>query len=239
MGIEDDLIIAIDGPAGAGKSTIAKEVAKELGFGYLDTGAMYRAVTLKVLQNKLDFSRPEDLYSFTRSSKIEFEKKAGTSFLSVFLDDNDVTEDIRNPEVSKHVSEVSKIPEIREWMTKLQRDIGAKGKWVVDGRDIGTVVFPSAAVKIFLTASIQERGKRRFNELHSKGFSGNLETMVHEISKRDETDSTRATAPLKQANDAVLLDTTNMDIEMVVKKVIEIATAKAGNTYGGPNGRSE
>ncbi len=223
-------IIAIDGPAGAGKSTVAKKVAERLGFSYLDTGAMYRVVTLKALEEKADFANVESIRSCARTSRIRFEERPGSPMPAVFLNDRDVTEAIRTPEISRNVSDVAKDAVVRDCMTRLQREIGARGHWVVDGRDIGTVVFPNATVKIFLTASIEERALRRMKELQGKGFPADLETLKKEIARRDEIDSNRETAPLKQADGAVLVDTTSLDINQVVGKIIEIVTQKGKTT---------
>ncbi|MFZ2958279.1 MAG: (d)CMP kinase [Candidatus Ozemobacteraceae bacterium] len=219
-------IIAIDGPAGAGKSTVAKRVAEKLGYSYLDTGAMYRAVALKALRENVSFADVKRLEECAATSKITFAERHGSSLPSVFLDGTDVTEAIREPNVSRHVSDVAKDATVRRYMTETQRQIGSHGKWVVDGRDIGTVVFPKAPVKIFLTASIAERARRRLAELQTKGFQADLEQLIAEIARRDEIDSSRETAPLKQAEGAILLDTTSLGIDQVVDRIFEIANAK-------------
>ncbi|MBF0407440.1 MAG: (d)CMP kinase [Candidatus Riflebacteria bacterium] len=224
----NQFVVAIDGPAGAGKSTVAKLAASRLGFSYLDTGAMYRAVTYKALQQHLSFSDKSALASCAANSKIEFEDTVNCSAPRVKLDSHDVTDAIRDPEVSRNVSEVASEPEVRSCMTSLQREIGSRGRWVVDGRDIGTVVFPEAQVKIFLTASIEERAKRRFDELVSKGYSPVLEELISEIAKRDGIDSNRKTAPLKQAENSYYLDTTSLTIDQVVDKIYGIVTVKKG-----------
>jgi len=217
-------VIAIDGPAGAGKSTVARKVAEKLGFSYLDTGAMYRAVTLKALQEKVNFEDQTQLSLCARQAGIKFEERCGSSFPAVIMNGADVTEAIRDPEITRLVSHVAKDAKVRECMTQAQQQIGAQGKWVVDGRDIGTVVFPQAAVKIFLTASIRERAERRLKELTAKGFKTSTEALIEEIACRDGIDSTRAVAPLRQAEEAVYLDTTDLTIEQVVNRIIEIAT---------------
>lgn len=219
-------IIAIDGPAGAGKSTVAKMVAEKLGFSYLDTGAMYRAVTWMALQERVDFDNPHQLSACACHATIQFEERRGSFLPSVLLNGRDVTEAIRDPEVTRHVSQVAKDAKVRECMTKAQQQIGAHGRWVVDGRDIGTVVFPGAGVKIFLTASIRERAERRLKELVAKGHPTSIEALMEEIARRDGIDSSRELAPLKQAEGAILLDTTDLTIEQVVNRIIEIATAK-------------
>lgn len=217
-------VVAIDGPAGAGKSTVAKKVADKLGYGYLDTGAMYRAITYKALSEKVDFSDPRALRKCAEESGLRFEHSQNSSQPRVFLKDVEVTKEIRTPEISKNVSVVSAVKEVREVMTNLQREIGNTGKWVVDGRDIGSVVFPNARVKIFLTASIEERAARRYRDLIEKGFEADLESLKSDIAKRDQLDSNRDVAPLVQAKDAILLDTTAMTIEQVIDRIIIIVT---------------
>ncbi len=222
-------VIAIDGPAGAGKSTVAKMVAEKLGYCYLDTGAMYRAVTYKVMQEGLDFSDQAGLNKCAHESKIQFKEKANSPLPAVFLNGQEVTNEIRTPEVAKNVSYIAADANVRDCMTNLQRKIGSEGKWVVDGRDIGSVVFPHAPVKIFLTASIEERAQRRLLDLKNKGFEANLETLMQDIARRDEIDSNREVAPLIQAEGAVLLDTTALSIEQVIDRIIDIATNTRDN----------
>jgi len=217
-------IVAIDGPAGAGKSTVARMAADKLGYGYLDTGAMYRAVTLKAQQENIDFSDVAAMRRCASECGLRFETSKNSSQPRVFLKDIEVTHDIRKPEVARNVSAVAANQGVRECMTALQRQIGKKGKWVVDGRDIGSVVFPDARTKIFLTASIEERARRRLHDLHEKGFEADLESLKLEIAKRDEYDSNREFAPLKQADGAVLLDTTAMTIDQVIDRIIIIVT---------------
>ncbi|MDD2998540.1 MAG: (d)CMP kinase [Candidatus Riflebacteria bacterium] len=222
-------VVAIDGPAGAGKSTVARMAAEKLGYSYLDTGAMYRAVTLKALQENIDFSDAPALRSCADKCGLRFETRKGSSLPLVFLHQKDITNDIRKPEVSRNVSAVAADPGVRESMTALQREIGQHGKWVVDGRDIGSVVFPTARVKIYLTASIEERANRRLHDLHEKGFDADIESLKQEIAKRDEYDSNRECAPLKQADGAVFLDTTAMTIEQVIDRIIIIVTNTRDN----------
>lgn len=217
-------VVAIDGPAGAGKSTIARMVSEKLGYNYLDTGAMYRAVTLKALEERVDFANTEQMHDCAINSGISFEESADSIFPTVKLNDRDITLAIRSPEVARNVSVVAADENVRKCMTKLQREIGKTGKWVVDGRDIGSVVFPEAPIKIYLTASIEERAHRRLLDLEGKGFSADLETLKTEIAKRDEIDTNRKTAPLVQADGAVYLDTTDLSIEQVVDRIIEIVT---------------
>lgn len=206
-------IIAVDGPAGAGKSTVSKICAARLGYTYIDTGAMYRAVALKVLLSGKPVS--EELLD---NIKIELDESA-----RVYLDGREVTKDIRTPEVSRGASDVAKLGFVRSKLTELQREIAARGSVIMDGRDIGTQVLPNADLKIFLTASVEERARRRFEELKAKGYSADLNQIAEEISLRDKQDSEREIAPLAQADDAVLVDSTNMTIEQVVAKILELA----------------
>ena len=208
-------IIAIDGPAGAGKSTVAKIIAKRLEYIYIDTGAMYRAVALKALRHNKNLT--EDLI-VESAREIEIELKNN----KVKVDGEDVTEEIRKPEVSHIVPEVAKIGFVREKLTELQRQMATHGGVIMDGRDIGTHVLPNADVKIFLTASIEERARRRYEELKAKGYDTNLNEIEKEISLRDKQDSERKIAPLIKANDAILLDTTGKTIEEVVDKIINL-----------------
>ncbi len=205
-------IIAVDGPAGAGKSTVSKIVAARLGYTYIDTGSMYRAVALKVLltgKNVDDAIKDVDI-------KLDANGK-------IFLDGRDVTKEIRTPEVSRGASDVAKFGVVREKLTQLQREMAAQGKVIMDGRDIGTQVLPDADLKIFLTASVEERARRRFLELKEKNFAADFEQIKKEISLRDKQDSERKIAPLAQAEDAVLLDSTKLTIEEVVAEILRLA----------------
>ncbi len=205
-------IIAVDGPAGAGKSTVSKIVAARLGYTYIDTGAMYRAVALKVLLTK------KSVEEVTRDIEIKLDS-AG----KIFLDGRDVTKEIRTPEVSRGASDVAKFGVVREKLTQLQRTMAAHGSVIMDGRDIGTQVLPNADLKIFLTASVEERARRRFEELKEKNFAADFAQIKKEISLRDKQDSEREIAPLAQAEDAVLLDSTNLTIEQVVAEILRLA----------------
>lgn len=214
------LTIAVDGPAGAGKSTVTKELAKRFNYIYIDTGAMYRAITLKALCEGIDVGNTAQLIDLTGRCRISFgNMQQDVHSVSVFLDDNDVSLQIRNPEVTQNVSVVSQIPQIRELLMLQQRALAANGGVVMDGRDIGTVVLPDADIKFFLTASIDERTLRRYNELVEKGYSVDYAKLKEEILQRDEMDATRDVAPLKMANDAILIDTTNLTVEEVVQKM--------------------
>ena len=206
-------IIAVDGPAGAGKSTVSKIVAQKLGYTYIDTGAMYRAVALKSSQSD------EDLADIIKDINIELDDKA-----RVFLDGQEVTKEIRTPEMSKLASDVSKLGFVREKLTDLQRKMAQRGEVIMDGRDIGTQVLPNADLKIFLTASIEERTRRRFEELQAKGQDVNFEVLKNEIALRDKQDSEREIAPLKQAEDAILIDSTNLTIDQVVEKILKLCS---------------
>ena len=214
-------IIAIDGPAGAGKSTIAKLVAERLNYIYIDTGAMYRAVTLKFLNLQQTFS-PELVTELANNIDITFKATPGCNH--VFMDGKEVTEDIRSAKVTANVSQVSAQAGVREAMVALQRHIGAQGGVVMDGRDIGTVVFPKADVKVFLTASVEERAKRRYLELKTKGAKVDFNTLAKDIAKRDKYDSERKIAPLRCADNAHYIDSSKMDIETVVKTILNLCS---------------
>ncbi len=214
------LKVAIDGPAGAGKSTIAKLLAGILGYIYIDTGAMYRAITLKALRNGLDLNNQVELTKLTQTTALQL-KLDSTGNQLVFLDGQDITLDIRNPQVTQNVSQVSAAPGVRQELVRLQQVLAAKGGVVMDGRDIGTCVLPQAEFKFFLTASIIERARRRYFELKDKGFAVDLEQLKLEIAARDAQDTGRACAPLTQAPDAILIDSSNLNIDQVVAKMLE------------------
>ncbi len=204
--------IAVDGPAGAGKSSIARAVAEEIGYIYVDTGALYRSIALYSIENKLD---NESLVNSL--DKINIRLEFIDKCQHVFLNDNDVSDKIRTPEVSMGASKVSAIPEVREFLFGLQKKIAAENNIIMDGRDIGTVVLPDADLKVFLTASAEERANRRFKEMTDSSIS--YEQVLEDIKQRDYNDMHRDIAPLKQAEDAVLLDTTGMTIEEVKQKL--------------------
>jgi len=213
------MIIAIDGPAGAGKSTVAKIIAHKLGSLYIDTGAMYRALTLKAIKEKIDIKDISRVLEMARNSQINLRNNQDGS-LSVFLDGRDVTDEIRQPRITKLVSDIAKIKEVREVMLGLQRRLGNQRDSVLDGRDIGTVVFPAADKKFYIDANFKERVKRRYKELKELGQNITLKDVEDDLHNRDTIDSTREFAPLKKADDAVYVDTTKMSIEEVVNKVL-------------------
>lgn len=214
-------IIAVDGPAGAGKSTVSKIVAARLGYTYIDTGAMYRAVALKCNEEcamRNAQLNEELIFEVTQNIDIKLDEAA-----RVFLDGREVTKEIRTPEISRGASDVAKVGFVRKKLTELQREMAAKGSVIMDGRDIGTQVLPNADLKIFLTASVEERARRRLEELKLKGLDADFAQVVKEISLRDKQDSEREIAPLAQAEDAVLLDSTQMTIEQVVAEILHLA----------------
>jgi cytidylate kinase len=213
------MIVAIDGPAGAGKSTVAKIVAKELSFLYIDTGAMYRALTLKALENKIDSRDSGQLIEMARNTSIDL-KNDDEGALEIFLDGRDVTSQIRQPQITKFVSDIAKIKAVREVMLGLQRGLGNERDAVLDGRDIGTVVFPNADRKFYLDANFEERSMRRHKELKGLGQDVTLNDVGADLSNRDKIDSTREFAPLKKADDAIYIDTTEMTIQEVVETVL-------------------
>ena len=208
------MIIAIDGPAGSGKSTIAKLVALELGFEYLDTGAMYRMVTLRLVNKKISLEDIRSIEKELKNMKIDILNNR------FFLNNVDVTDEIRTPIVSENVSKVAKIKEIRYKMVELQREISKSKNTILDGRDIGTVVFPNAEIKIYLIADEVERAKRRYSEIKNNAEI-TFEDVLKNIIERDRIDSTRAESPLKKAEDAIEIDTTGNTIEEVKEKILQ------------------
>jgi len=215
---EDGLIIAIDGPSGAGKSTLAKTLAKELGFIYLDTGAMYRALALKILRHGIDLADDQKLAQLVDSSAVDLQGDGAE--LKVLLDGVNVADEIRTPAVSQMASKASALKVVRDRMVELQRRLGRRGSVVAEGRDIGTVVFPEAEVKIFLSASAGERARRRCAELRAAGQPVDLDVTLREIEERDKRDSERALAPLRKADDAVMIDSSNSTAEEVADCVL-------------------
>lgn len=220
-------VIAIDGPAGAGKSTVAKMVAEQLGFVYIDTGAMYRAVACQVLAEGISLENHIEISALAGRVSVRLSRdEAG---LHVWADGNDVTEKIRTPAVTAAVPLVSQVAAVRQAMVRLQREMAAAGAIVLDGRDIGSVVVPDACAKIFLTASVVERARRRWQELKDKGYEQDLAALRQEMEQRDRQDCERELAPLIQASDAVLLDTTGMTIDAVVAGIIKIFHERCKN----------
>jgi len=220
------LVIAIDGPVGAGKSTVAKLVAQKLGYLYVDTGAMYRAVALKALRLGMDINDPIVMTMLAEATDIQLQQQDDGN-VRVFLDGEDVTEAIRMPEVSEASSIVSAHEGVRKVLAERQKAMAELGGVVMEGRDIQTVIAPDAEVKIFLTASLEERAKRRWLELQQKGISVSYEEVLQEVKERDERDKSRAIAPLRKAPDAVEIDTTKMTPEEVADKIVELACKRA------------
>ena len=211
--------VAIDGPAGAGKSTVAKLAAKKLGYIYIDTGAMYRAAAWKMLESGAE---PTDENIVGVAEKLDVSLRFAGDSVRVFADDTDVTEAIRTPEVTALVSKVAQLGPVRTKMVQLQRKMAKDGGVVMDGRDIASNVLPNADVKIYLTASIEERALRRWKEMKAKGYEEPMEALKDEIAARDKADSERAISPLVRVPEATLLDTTGMTIEEVVRTVMEL-----------------
>lgn len=220
--IMNHFLVAIDGPAGAGKSTIAKQVAEALGVLYIDTGAMYRAIAFKSLKNQIDMQDVEAIVQLAKSTSIQMDRQG------IYLDGLPVSDELRSLEVSRRASEVARISGIRSILVEMQQTIAKDQGVVMDGRDIGTVVLPHAHVKIFLTASIEQRAKRRLLELRSKGEDASLEELMREIHLRDENDQTREIAPLRQTEDAIRIDTTDQSIDEVAQQVVKLCHHRQG-----------
>jgi len=231
---KDSVVIAIDGPSGAGKSTVAKLLAERLGYLYVDTGAMYRAVALKAREAALDLNDEKGLERLCRSIEIEFQRDE--SGLRIVCNREDVTDDIRRPSMSLLASAISRMRVVRKALVGLQRGLGQKGAVVLEGRDIGTVVFPRADVKFFIDADAQIRGRRRYDELKARGERVDLNETMQEIEKRDANDSTRSLAPLRKADDAVFIDTTHLGAEEVVEKMIQVYHERVEGAKG-PTGQ--
>jgi cytidylate kinase len=215
------LVIGIDGPAGSGKSSTARLVAKALGYRYLDTGAMYRAVALKMLERGIEPQDTRAIEELLREIRIEQKEENGKTL--IFLDGEDVSEAIRTPEISLWVGPVSENLTVRKYLVALQREMGKKGGVVVEGRDIGTVVFPDAQLKVYLTADLDERARRRLRDLTSQGIVQTEEEVAQALAERDERDSTREHSPLQRAPDSVELDTTHLTLEEQVEKIVAMA----------------
>jgi cytidylate kinase len=214
--VEKIIQIAIDGPAGSGKSTIAKKLADKLDVLYVDTGAMYRALTFKVIAKGLNAEDKEAVISLARDTEIRLEKG------KVYLDGRDVSREIRSPHVDAKVSRIAEIPEIREIMVGLQRQMASSKSVIMDGRDIGTHVLPDAQFKFFLTASLDERARRRYKDIAATGANVDFEKVKEEIGRRDELDSKREFAPLRKAQDSIIIDTTGKTINQVLNEILAI-----------------
>ena len=213
------LIITIDGPSGVGKSTVAKSVAKALGLTYLDTGSMYRAIALQIKRNPIDLDNNEELSSLLFNADIEF-KKTQDNNLIVLLNNEDITDQIRHPEISRLSSDVATKKLVREKLVEIQRKIGEKDNLVVEGRDMGTYVFPDAKYKFYLDATVEERAQRRRDELIESGINISLDNMIKEIELRDKQDRERSESPLHPATNAVIIDTTNLIADEVKNRII-------------------
>ncbi|MDI6778839.1 MAG: (d)CMP kinase [Bacteroidota bacterium] len=222
------IVIAIDGPAASGKSTTAKLTAEKLNYLHIDTGAMYRALTLKVIENNVNPEDETSVYDTVKNCVIEFDRNKNA--MLVFLDGKNVTEAIRNREVTRNVSAVSSYKKVRQLMVNEQRRLSEGGGVVLEGRDIGTVVIPNADLKIFMVASVEERVKRRQKELAEKGTNVDYDKLVKDIIDRDTKDSKRTESPLRKADDAIILDTSNLTInqqvDFIVDKALEIINSK-------------
>jgi len=221
-----DIVIAIDGLSGCGKSTTAKELSKILNYTYLDSGAMYRAVTLFFIKNNINHSDPEEIQKALKNINIEFKPNKESTANETFLNGVNVEREIRNMEVSAQVSKISAIGEVRKVLVDQQRKLGAKKGVVMDGRDIGTVVFPDAELKIFMRAELKERARRRQKELLEKGENITLEQISKNLEIRDGLDSSRKESPLLPAKDAIEVDTTHITFEEQVDQILNLATAK-------------
>lgn len=214
-------VVAIDGPAGAGKSTAARKVAEVLGFAFLDTGAMYRAATWRALHHGLDLDDVEAMAASTEVMDLKLVETA--TGLKIIVDGVNVTDDIRTPEVTRLIYKLDQNPKVRARLVELQREFGEKHPTVAEGRDIGTVVFPKAKCKIFLDASLNERARRRAKDLEAKGIPVDMAALEAEIHERDEKTRNRAEAPLRPADDAVILDTTNLSFQEAVEEIVRLA----------------
>ncbi len=224
MKVEKKIKIAIDGPAASGKSTTAREVARRLGYTYIDSGAMYRAVTLKALRENVPVTDEKQVSRLAKQIDIRFGKSDRKTV--IFMDGEDVSDAIRTPEIDKNISPVAANPGVRKILVQKQQALGRAGGVVMDGRDIGTVVFPDAELKIYLVASVEERARRRLKELQEKGQSLPLEEVIEDLRYRDARDMGREVGPLKKADDAVEIDTTHLSIPEQVDKIVRLAREK-------------
>ncbi|MBM7699025.1 (d)CMP kinase [Kurthia huakuii] len=216
--------IAIDGPAGAGKSTVAKIAAEKLQYTYIDTGAMYRALTLKALRTNTDLASEQAIATLLKNSTIELVPTENGQ--RVLLDGEDVSEEIRFPTISANVSKVAAHAAMREVMVALQHDMAARGGVVMDGRDIGTAVLPQAELKVFMSATVEERARRRFEDNNNRGIASSIEQLQQEIALRDKLDSEREASPLVQAADAIFLDTTALSIDEAANAILKLASER-------------
>ncbi len=215
------MIIAIDGPAGSGKSTVAKELSKKLGFTYIDTGAMYRAVAYKVKQEGVNPENPEEVIRVLK--EIEIKLLPSDSGTKVILNGEDISDKIRTEEIGKIASKIARHSKVRKILVQKQREMGEKaGNAVIEGRDTGTVIFPDADIKIFMTASPEIRAKRRWKELRSRGIKIEFDQILKEVKERDYLDQTREDSPLKPAEDAVVIDTSDKSIDQVINQILEL-----------------
>jgi len=220
-------LIAIDGPAGAGKSTIAKMVARELGLIYIDTGALYRGLTWKALDAHANFHDPESLTKLAAKTHMRFKTDKNKN-LKVFVDGKDVSSKIRSERVSLHTNEIAKVKGVRRILNLMQKDFGRHGGLVMEGRDIGTRIFPNADFKFYLDASPMERAKRRYLELKSKGKRVNLEKIAHALAQRDYKDKNRGISPLREADNAIVIDSTNLSLAQVAKQILNFVSCVTG-----------
>jgi cytidylate kinase len=214
-------VVAIDGPAGAGKSTVARRVADALGYAFLDTGAMYRAATWRAMREGVDWSDAAALVASTRAMRLDMPERNGTP--RIVVDGRDVSDAIRTPEVTRNIWRLDELAEVRAILVALQRAFGERRPTVAEGRDMGTVVFPDAACKVFLDASPDARGRRRWAELRARGDATPLEAVIEDLRVRDERSRTRAVSPLRQADDAVRIDTSDLTLEEAVEAVLAVA----------------
>ncbi|HVM97519.1 MAG TPA: (d)CMP kinase [Candidatus Acidoferrales bacterium] len=219
------LVVAIDGPAGAGKSTVSRRLAQSLGYRYIDTGAMYRVIGVLAAEQRIDVTNDAALAALCDHTKIEFVERDGR--VRTLANGRDLSDSIRTPEAAQQASKTSTVPIVRDRLVAMQRAMGANDAVVMEGRDIGTVVFPDAMVKVFLDAAPSERARRRASELHQEVSDAEIERMTREIAERDARDRGRAHSPLRPASDAVLMDTTKMTIDEVVRTLREIIATRA------------
>jgi CMP/dCMP kinase len=213
------MIITIDGPAGAGKTTVARRVAGALGYLHIDSGSMYRGLTLKVLREQINLNDQKSIIKTVRGTNLALKQVKGEN--RVFIDNKDVTDKLRTADINANINTVAAIPQVRQYLLKIQHKLGTKGGIVMEGRDIGTVVFPRAEKKFYLDASIKERAERRFKELHSAGKRANLDEIKRSIHLRDKKDKTRDTHPLCIPKDAKVIDTTGLSVEQVIARILE------------------